>query len=83
MKGGGYYTGSGEWVAKTVRGGTPGHSADWDALIGDAIERIQAKQTTARAEVRALLRNYPILKDDRENHPLLPLMGPFADETLA
>lgn len=77
----GYYQ-DGEWVSAVV--GAPTESAEEaERAVAEAVKRVESKQSTARHEMKELLTRYPSLKKDRPNHPLLPLAGLYAKETLA
>jgi hypothetical protein len=78
----GYYTPSGTWVVREV-GGCTATAASLEGLVETALRKVQKGQTTARYELRELLVSYPALRQDRENHPLLPLVGLYAKEVLA
>ena len=77
----GYYTPSGAWVVGEV-GACSGPTTNLEALVAAALTRVQKGQTTARYELRELLVGYPALRQEREEHPLLPLVGLYAQEVL-
>ena len=76
----GYYR-DGEWVTAVV-GGPPESTEGVEKAVADAVKRVESGVSTARQEMKALLGRYQSLKQDRPNHPLLPLAGHYAKEVL-
>jgi hypothetical protein len=76
----GYYR-DGKWLSAVV-GGYRDNAEEAEREVAEATRRVEAGETTARNELRELLSRYPSLKLDRANHPLLPLAGLYAKETL-
>jgi len=77
---GGFYR-EGKWITSVI-GGYNVSNEEADRAVAAAIARVEARETTAREAVRELLTEFPVLKQDRENHPLCALMGHYSHEVL-
>ena len=77
---GGFYK-DGKWLTAVIGGYTVSNE-EADRAVVAAIARVEARETTAREAVRELLTEFPVLKRDRENHPMSALMGHYAEEQL-
>ena len=78
---GGFYK-DGKWLAAVI-GGYSVSNEEADRAVAAAIARVESGETTARNAVRELLTEFPVLKRDRENHPLSSLMGHYSHEVLS
>ena len=78
---GGYYR-DGKWITAVI-GGYRESTEEAEREVAEAIGRVVAGETTAKDELKRLLNNYPSLKLDRDNHPLLPFAGLYAKEVMA
>ena len=77
---GGFYR-DGKWITSVI-GGYRESTEEAERVVAEATSRVVAGETTAKYEMRRLLRSYPSLKLDRDNHPLNALVGLYAEEQL-
>lgn len=77
---GGFYR-DGKWITSVI-GGYSASTDEADRAVVAAIAMVEAGETTARNAVRELLTEFPVLKQDRENHPLCALIGHYCHEVL-
>ena len=76
----GYYR-DGKWLTAVISGYRES-TEEAELEVAEATSRVVAGETTAKYEMRRLLRSYPSLKLDKDNHPLNALAGLYAEEQL-
>jgi uncharacterized membrane protein len=76
----GYYR-DGKWLTAVI-GGYRESTEEAEREVAEATRRVVAGETTAKYELRRLLKSYPSLKLDRDNQPLNALAGLYAEEQL-
>ena len=79
----GYFSASGSWITAGQKAFNTKHNLDSiETLLKSAKQRVNAGTSTAREEIKKALRDYPYLKTDKSNHPLLELIDYYANEVL-